>query len=275
MLGLGDYAQEVRVLDAPCWGCLAASIRRSPPVWPPPRWDRATCSAWRCPAATQRPQSCTDAADLARNLGIDFQVIPIDAVFQTYLDVLVPAFRGRPPDLTEENLQARIRGAVLMALSNKFGHLLLSTGNKSELAVGFCTLYGDMSGGLAILNDVPKTLRLSPGPLHQSRAADHSGIDAHEGADGGVASRSARCRLAAAVRRAGRHHRRPTWRGSSTWRRSARSASTARVVVDVDPPHRPERIQAAAGGARASRFPRKRSASAAGIRSRRTTTRSE
>jgi NAD+ synthase (glutamine-hydrolysing) len=85
-------------------------------------------------------------------------VLSIDDVFQSYLDTLAPTFKSRPPDLTEENLQARIRGALLMALSNKFGHLLLSTGNKSELAVGFCTLYGDMSGGLAILNDVPKTL---------------------------------------------------------------------------------------------------------------------
>jgi NAD+ synthase (glutamine-hydrolysing) len=109
------------------------------------------------PSRYSSPQSGMDAADLARNLGIDFQVIPIDAIFQTYLEVLAPAFSGRTPDLTEENLQARIRGAVLMALSNKFGHLLLSTGNKSELAVGFCTLYGDMSGGLAILNDVSKT----------------------------------------------------------------------------------------------------------------------
>ena len=109
------------------------------------------------PSRYSSPESRADAEELARNLGIDFQVIPIDQMFQTTLDGLAPAFQNRAPDLTEENLQARLRGVVLMALSNKFNHLLLSTGNKSELAVGFCTLYGDMSGGLAILNDVPKT----------------------------------------------------------------------------------------------------------------------
>jgi NAD+ synthase (glutamine-hydrolysing) len=109
------------------------------------------------PSRYSSPQSTGDAAALARNLGIDFQVIPIDPIFQASLDALAPSFVGRAPDLAEENIQARIRGMVLMALSNKFNRLLLSTGNKSELAVGFCTLYGDMSGGLAILSDVPKT----------------------------------------------------------------------------------------------------------------------
>ena len=74
-----------------------------------------------------------------------------------YEQTLAPGFAGRPPDVTEENLQARVRGALLMAFSNKFGHLLLTTGNKSELAVGYCTLYGDMCGGLAVISDVPKT----------------------------------------------------------------------------------------------------------------------
>jgi NAD+ synthetase len=102
--------------------------------------------------------SLTNAADLARNLGIHHRIIAIDGMFQTYLDALAKPFSGRPLDVTEENLQARIRGATLMALSNKFGYLLLSTGNKSELAVGYCTLYGDMCGGLAVISDVPKTL---------------------------------------------------------------------------------------------------------------------
>src|SRR5207247_2330776 len=102
--------------------------------------------------------SLTDAAELARNLGIHHRIIAIDGIFQTYLDALAVPFSGRPQDVTEENLQARIRGATLMALSNKFGYLLLSTGNKSELAVGYCTLYGDMCGGLAVISDVPKTL---------------------------------------------------------------------------------------------------------------------
>ena len=84
---------------------------------------------------------------------------PIDAIFQAHLDALAPGrSRAARPDTTEENIQARVRGAVLMALSNKFGSLLLTTGNKSELAVGYCTLYGDMCGGLAVISDVPKTL---------------------------------------------------------------------------------------------------------------------
>jgi NAD+ synthase (glutamine-hydrolysing) len=101
--------------------------------------------------------SITDARAVAENLGIEFQVIPIEATFKAYLDTLAPTFLGREPDVTEENLQARIRGNILMAISNKFGHLVLSTGNKSELAVGYCTLYGDMAGGLAVIADVPKT----------------------------------------------------------------------------------------------------------------------
>jgi NAD+ synthase (glutamine-hydrolysing) len=85
-------------------------------------------------------------------------VIPITQIFECSLQTLDQAFEGRPRDVTEENIQARIRGNILMALSNKFGALLLSTGNKSELAVGYCTLYGDMAGGLAVIADVPKTL---------------------------------------------------------------------------------------------------------------------
>ena len=102
--------------------------------------------------------SITDAEALAENLGIAFQVIPIDTIFQPYLEELAPVFSDVDEDVTEENVQARIRAAVLMALSNKFGRLLLATGNKSELAVGYCTLYGDMAGGLAVIADVPKTL---------------------------------------------------------------------------------------------------------------------
>jgi NAD+ synthase (glutamine-hydrolysing) len=102
--------------------------------------------------------SRTDAHRLADNLGIDFRTIPIAEVFSAYRSALAPAFQGRPEDVTEENLQARIRGNFLMALSNKFGSMVLSTGNKSELAVGYCTLYGDMAGGLAMLSDVPKTM---------------------------------------------------------------------------------------------------------------------
>ena len=110
------------------------------------------------PGPYSSPGSIRDAEWLARNLGIDFRVIPITPIFETYLTTLDPAFEGRPRDVTEENIQARIRGNILMALSNKFGALLLTTGNKSELAVGYCTLYGDMAGGLAVIADVPKTM---------------------------------------------------------------------------------------------------------------------
>jgi len=102
--------------------------------------------------------SVTDAEALATNLGIDFKIVPIDDIFQAYLDGLAPVFEGFEEDVTEENIQARVRAGVLMAMSNKFGRLLLATGNKSEVAVGYCTLYGDMAGGLALISDVPKTL---------------------------------------------------------------------------------------------------------------------
>lgn len=102
--------------------------------------------------------SKADAKALAYNLGIEFLTIPISSVFDAYKLALAPAFIGRAPDATEENIQARIRGNYLMALSNKFGSMVLSTGNKSENAVGYCTLYGDMAGGLAVISDVPKLM---------------------------------------------------------------------------------------------------------------------
>ena len=102
--------------------------------------------------------SIDDAAELARNLGIRFEMIGIGSIFDSYLTSLKPAFGNLPVDVTEENVQARIRGSLLMALSNKFGALVLTTGNKSEIGVGYCTLYGDMCGGLAVISDVPKTL---------------------------------------------------------------------------------------------------------------------
>lgn len=101
--------------------------------------------------------SVGDARAVAEKLGIEFRTIPIEGPFAAYLETLAPVFGDREEDVTEENIQARIRGNLLMAISNKFGHLLLSTGNKSELAVGYCTLYGDMAGGLAVIADVPKT----------------------------------------------------------------------------------------------------------------------
>jgi NAD+ synthase (glutamine-hydrolysing) len=102
--------------------------------------------------------SIIDARDLAHNLGIRFELIPIDTQYQTFLEALKPLFGESAIGVTEENLQSRLRGVTLMALSNKWGALVLTTGNKSELAVGYCTLYGDMCGGLAVISDVPKTL---------------------------------------------------------------------------------------------------------------------
>ncbi len=102
--------------------------------------------------------SVLDARHLAERLGIRFEVISINPAFEAFRETLAPVFGDRPPDTAEENLQARLRGNILMAFSNKFGALVLTTGNKSELAVGYCTLYGDMAGGLAVISDVPKTL---------------------------------------------------------------------------------------------------------------------
>jgi NAD+ synthase (glutamine-hydrolysing) len=110
------------------------------------------------PSPYSSPGSVTDALALAERLGIRSVTLPIEAIMGEFERSLDPVFEGRAADVTEENVQARIRGNLLMALSNKFGSLLLSTGNKSELAVGYCTIYGDMSGGLAVISDVPKTL---------------------------------------------------------------------------------------------------------------------
>ncbi|HCD37627.1 MAG TPA: NAD+ synthase [Candidatus Omnitrophica bacterium] len=102
--------------------------------------------------------SYDDAISVAQNLGIEYNVIPIQEIFENYLKVLRPYFEGKPWNVAEENLQARIRGTILMAFSNKFGWMVLTTGNKSEMGVGYATLYGDMAGGFAVIKDVPKTL---------------------------------------------------------------------------------------------------------------------
>jgi NAD+ synthase (glutamine-hydrolysing) len=157
VLGVRDYTRKCGFssavlglsggIDSAVTACLAAEA-----LGP----DRVTGVAM--PSRYSSPGSVTDAEALARNLGITYHAVPIDGIYQASLDAVTPLFEGRPPDTAEENLQARARGAVLMALSNKFGSILLTTGNKSELAVGYCTLYGDMAGGLAVISDVPKTL---------------------------------------------------------------------------------------------------------------------
>ena len=110
------------------------------------------------PSHYSSTDSREDAEALARHLGIKYLSIPITETFAAYRGMLAEALAGTKPDITEENLQARIRGNVLMALSNKFGWLVLTTGNKSEMSVGYCTLYGDMAGGFAVIKDVPKML---------------------------------------------------------------------------------------------------------------------
>jgi NAD+ synthetase len=110
------------------------------------------------PSQFSSRHSLDDARLLAARLGIQYDVIPIQNAFESVKAQLKPVFAGRPEDTAEENVQARLRGIMLMALSNKFGSLLLTTGNKSEIAVGYCTLYGDMAGGLAVISDVPKTM---------------------------------------------------------------------------------------------------------------------
>jgi NAD+ synthase/NAD+ synthase (glutamine-hydrolysing) len=119
------------------------------------------------PGPYSSDHSVSDARTMAENLGIRFELISINGPYQAFVGTLAPIFAGFPADVTEENLQSRLRGVTLMALSNKFGAMVLTTGNKSELAVGYCTLYGDMCGGLAVIADVPKTL-----VYHLSRIAN-------------------------------------------------------------------------------------------------------
>jgi NAD+ synthase (glutamine-hydrolysing) len=124
------------------------------------------------PSRYSSEESARDAASIAKNLRAHYRIIPIDPVFGQYLAMLAETFQGLPPDTTEENLQARIRGNILMALSNKFRGLVLSTGNKSEMSVGYATIYGDMAGGFAVLKDVPKTLVYELAEYVNSRGAD-------------------------------------------------------------------------------------------------------
>jgi len=117
--------------------------------------DNVLCIAM--PSRFSSPESLTDAKKLCQNLGCKFKEISIETPFVAYLNLLEPHFQNKPFDVTEENMQARIRGMILMAFSNKYGSIVLATGNKSELALGYCTLYGDMCGGLAVIGDVTKS----------------------------------------------------------------------------------------------------------------------
>lgn len=155
ILGLRDYFQKSGFKKA-CFGlsggidsalvaCLAADALGAENVM-----------GVAMPSRYSSHESMQDATELAKHLGIELKTIPIDSTFTSYLDLLSPNFEGKPEDVTEENLQARIRGVILMALSNKLNMIVLSTGNKSELAMGYSTLYGDMCGGLAVISDLTK-----------------------------------------------------------------------------------------------------------------------
>ena len=115
-------------------------------------------TAFFMPSQYTADQSHDDSVKLTQNMGVRLEILPINPIFDQYLNDLAPLLKGRQPDTTEENLQARIRGNLLMAASNKFGWIVLTTGNKSEMATGYATLYGDMAGGFAVIKDVPKTL---------------------------------------------------------------------------------------------------------------------
>lgn len=157
VLGLRDYASKCGFrsavlglsggIDSAIVACLAVEALGA---------DKVTGVAMPSPFSSSH--SVEDALGLAKNLGITCHTIPIAESFTAFKNQMQSVFAGRPEDTTEENMQARLRGLTLMSLSNKFGHLLLTTGNKSELAVGYCTLYGDMCGGLAVISDVPKTM---------------------------------------------------------------------------------------------------------------------
>ena len=139
-------------------GCRAGLIQRLTAVIAADAIGAENVNAVYMPTRYSASESGRDARQLAENLGMHFQVIEIEETFKDYLRMMAPSFNGLPEDVTEENLQARIRGNILMALSNKFRGLVLSTGNKSEMSVGYSTLYGDMVGGFSLLKDVPKTL---------------------------------------------------------------------------------------------------------------------
>jgi NAD+ synthase (glutamine-hydrolysing) len=121
------------------------------------------------PGPFSSDHSLNDARALAERLGIQFDIVPISPAYHQMLATLTPVFGGRESDVTEENIQARLRGLTLMSLSNKFGSMVLTTGNKSELAVGYCTLYGDMCGGLAVISDLPKTMVYSLSRIANAR----------------------------------------------------------------------------------------------------------
>ncbi len=187
-----------------CWDFPAASIRRLTAAIAADAMGAENVLGVMMPSRYSSQGSVDDSVELARNLGIQTMLLPISDIMTTYDGVLADAFAGLKPDVTEENIQSRIRGNLLMALSNKFGSLLLTTGNKSEMSVGYCTLYGDMNGGLAVIADLPKMMVYRVSRWRNQRGRAIPGIDADQGAFGGAAARPDRPGQPAALRFAGR-----------------------------------------------------------------------
>ena len=157
VLGVRDYARKTRFRKVLLW--LSGGIDSAlPAAIAADAMGSENVLGVMMPSRYSSRGSVDDSVELARQLGIQIIELPIAGIMQTYDGVLEEAFRGFSPDVTEENIQSRIRGNLLMALSNKYGSLLLTTGNKSEMSVGYCTLYGDMNGGLAVIADLPKMM---------------------------------------------------------------------------------------------------------------------
>lgn len=156
VLGLRDYATKCGFSSA-CLGLSGGIDSALTAVIAADALGAENVHGLTMPSPYSSGGSVDDSVVLARNLGMRCDTVPIRNAYETIKATLQPLFAGKPEDVTEENIQARIRGLLLMALSNKEGHLLLTTGNKSELAVGYCTIYGDMCGGLAVISDLPKT----------------------------------------------------------------------------------------------------------------------
>ena len=156
VLGLRDYATKCG-FSSVCLGLSGGIDSALTAVIAADALGSENVHGLTMPSPYSSSGSVTDSFDLAKNLGIRCDEISISAAFESVKKTMAPLFEGRKEDVTEENMQARLRGLLLMALSNKDNHLLLTTGNKSELAVGYCTIYGDMCGGLAVISDLPKT----------------------------------------------------------------------------------------------------------------------
>ena len=176
-------------------------------------WRGAASAAFACLRASRAPRAWTMPKESATLMGMQLDTIPIEAPVAASEGVLAPLFEGRQRDVTEENIQARIRGVLLMAISNKFGELLVTTGNKSEMSVGYATLYGDMCGGYSVLKDIYKTEVYALSQWRNEHPPEgacgparprHPGAVHHQGADRGAAAEPDRPGLASTVRRARR-----------------------------------------------------------------------